>query len=101
MNGAIQLQISLDQVQDRTINWYRDCLEYALKFIENESTMDFTSEDLIYFYEKEGNPKPAEKRVWGAVIRELKSRKLIIHHGYTTYRNPLGHCKPVNIWKVI
>lgn len=52
MNGAIQLQISLDQVQDRTINWYRDCLEYALKFIENESTMDFTSEDLIYFTKK-------------------------------------------------
>lgn len=101
MNGAVQLQLSLDQVQDGTRNWYQDCLDFALKFIYKNSTMEFTSEDMIWCYENEGNPKPAEIRVWGAVIRELKSRKLIKHNGFATYKKPQGHCKPVNVWKVL
>lgn len=99
MTGAIQLQLSLDQVQDATRNWYQDCLFFALNYIT--MVQSFTSENLIECYEKLGNPKPSEIRVWGAVIRELKSRKLIKHNGFTTYKKPQGHCKPVNVWKVI
>lgn len=99
MSGAVQLQLSLDQVQDATRNWYQDCLFFALNYIT--MVQSFTSENMIDCYEKSGNPNPSEIRVWGAVIRELKSRKLIKHNGFTTYKKPQGHCKPVNVWKVL
>jgi hypothetical protein len=36
--------------------------------------------------------------VWGAVVARLQKDGKIVHAGYSKYRNPKGHCKPVNMW---
>jgi len=88
----------LNKVAKAPNNLYNNCYEFATKFIVGKGT--FTSEDLIEDYILKGNPEPKEKRVWGAVIKKLSKNKLIVHHGFCKYRNPLGHGKYSNVWKV-
>jgi hypothetical protein len=95
-NKNPQLQLSLLQVQECPANYYLECLAFAQGFIRYRNT--FTSEDIIAAFDI--SPiQPAEPRVWGAVIRELKRMNLIEHNGFTTYKKPEGHSKPVNVWK--
>lgn len=88
----------IEKVKEPNKNRFLMCYSYALGWIKYQSK--FSSEDLIADYEKTDAPIPEEKRVWGAVIRELRKDKLIEHYGFGTYKNPVGHKKPVNVWKV-
>jgi len=88
---------AIEQVKDGVRKWYNDCLKFALIWITTQST--FTSEDMIQAFNDSHRFRPAEPRVWGGVVRELKRSGLIRHNGYTTYRGEQGHSKPVNVWK--
>ena len=91
--------IAIDRVEANPKNYAKICYEFAVRSIRRRKK--FTSEDLISAYESNGYPIPKEGRVWGAVIRKLKSEGLIRHYGFGTYQNPSGHAKPVNIWKTV
>jgi len=88
----------IEQVKEAKRNRFLMCYSYAVGWLKYKTK--FTSEDLIEDYEKTGAPIPEEKRVWGAVIREMKKSKLISHFGFDIYKNPKGHKKPINVWKV-
>lgn len=86
-------------------NHYMDCLTSAyvyLKYLQKGQT--FTSEQLkeqhAAFMSYGFALEPAEPRVWGAVIRQLQKDGRIEHSGFDRYKNPAGHGKPVNVWRV-
>lgn len=89
---------AIDLVQQGKNNYYNECFSYAKRFIQRQKGK-FTSEDMIYAYSKTTQPQPKELRVWGAVMRELKSLGLITNAGFSIYKKPCGHSKPVNVWK--
>lgn len=95
-----QLSLALDRVQERSMNWYSDCFDFAL---DNFSRLpkQFTSEDLIQLYRDANLPEPLETRVWGAVMVKLKRGRLIKPIGFSKYKNPNGHCKPSTIWEKV
>ena len=87
----------IEAVKEAKQNRFLMCYSYAVSWIKHYPK--FTSEELIADYEKTGADIPEEKRVWGAVIRELLKSNLITHAGYSTYKKPCGHKKPINVWK--
>ena len=88
----------IDQVIQPKGNYYPACFQFAKVFIQSNET--FTSEDIIEAYIAQNKHKlPAEPRVWGAVLRELRKMDLIECIGFGTYRKKCGHGKPVRIWK--
>lgn len=91
------LQGSLAQVEAGIDNHYNICYAYALLFLSKTSD-PFTSEDLIECYLIDGYPMPREKRVFGAVIRQLLNYCLIKHNGIGKYKKKSGHSKLTNIW---
>jgi hypothetical protein len=83
-------------VQENNQEYYDLAIEYAEKWIETRFK-PFTSEDLSAdMYLVLGVPK--ELRVLGAVINNLKNRKLIKHNGYAKYRAKQGHSRPSSVW---
>jgi hypothetical protein len=86
----------IEAVRAAKQNQYLMCYSYSVSWIKDQ--IKFTSEDLIAAYEKNGANIPEEKRVWGAVIRELQKNNFIKHAGFSTYKKPCGHSKPINVW---
>jgi hypothetical protein len=87
----------IEAVKSAKQNHYLMCYSFALTWIKGKEK--FTSEDLIEDYFAKNNNLPKEKRVFGAVIRELLKYKFIEHSGYSVYKNKAGHGKPINVWK--
>ena len=87
----------IEAVKEAKQNRFLMCYSYAVSWIKHYPK--FTSEELIADYEKTGADIPEEKRVWGAVIRELHKHNLITHAGFDIYKKPCGHSKPINVWK--
>ena len=79
-------------------NQYDSCLQFATGFVKSARNT-FTSEDMKDAYAARNLPEPKEPRVWGAVIRELNKSGLLVHAGYTRYKNKAGHGKPTNLWR--
>ncbi len=94
----MELTESLEAVKQAKRNYYLQCYEFAKNFIKNVET--FTNEDITDEYEKLPNYQPSEKRVWGAVINELKKNGLIEFHSFVKFRGSQGHSRPVYKWKV-
>ena len=94
----METPIYLSKVAAPKENHYYLALEFSIKFV-NESKQPFSSENLIAAYLDGENPIPKESRVWGAVVKELLNRKLIVHAGFARYEKSSGHKKPINIWK--
>ena len=90
---------AIDKAQDNKKNYYLECYSFAVRYLRYFNG-DFTSEDLIAAYERKKHPQPKDLRVWGAVIRELRKIGRLKHAGYSEYRKPCGHGKPVNVWRV-
>ena len=89
----------IEAVKQPTENHYDKCHSFALLFLKSQSAKSvFTSENIIAEYNLTENPTPREGRVWGAVMKKLKSDGLIKFAGYVRYENPLGHGKPCNSW---
>lgn len=76
--------------------YYTNAIEFAKEFIKVQMK-PFTSEQVKDKFH-ETNDESNEPRVWGAVFKELKKEQLIIHHGYSKYKNPKGHQRPVSLW---
>lgn len=84
------------RVRKNQSEYYLKAYDFAKKWV-NETFKPFTSEDIkAAFYE--GNEKPNEPRVWGAVISSLRDEGLIFFHGYTRYKAPEGHQRPSTQW---
>lgn len=87
---------AIDLVKDGNLSYYLRAYGFAVEFVKIQFK-PFSSEDLKEAFYKL-NELPNEPRVWGAVVRELSKNKLIIHNGWQTYKNPIGHCKPSATW---
>ena len=79
-------------------NHYESCLLFATNFVKSARNT-FTSEDVKAAYEALNLPQPKEPRVWGAAIRELYKADMLIHAGYTRYKNKAGHGRPISVWR--
>ena len=77
-------------------NYYNECYRFSLNFIKKNKF--FSSEDLKEAYLLANKPQPSEPRVWGSVIVEIKKQGLIKKGKMSTYKNPVGHGKPINTW---
>lgn len=88
---------AIELVATPTRNLFDDCLRFAEYYV-SVTRLVFSSEEMIYLYQVTHKDHPAEKRVWGAVINRLRKDGKIRHAGYSVYRNPKGHCKPINVW---
>jgi hypothetical protein len=88
----------IEQVKAPDRNFYNECYNYALFWIKNNNKL-FSSEDIIDDYNVIAKKLPAEPRVWGAVIRELKKQNIITHAGFGVYKKKSGHKKPTNLWQ--
>lgn len=88
----------LSKVSSNPNNHYLTVFRHCVDFIKNK-TDAFTSEDVINSYQNANLPTPKEMRVFGAAIKELKQRNLIEHVGFSRYKKPSGHNKPVNVWQ--
>ena len=96
-SATFEKERAIELVATPTRNMFDQCLRFAEHYVRT-ATGTFTSEDMIYLYQVTHIEHPAEKRVWGAVIARLSKDGKIKHAGYGKYRNPKGHCKPVNMW---
>ena len=97
-NEAIyQTERAIERVAMPDRNLFEQCLRFANHYV-TITTGKFSSEDLIYLHQVTHKHQPAEKRVWGSVIVRLQKEGKIVHAGFGKYRNPKGHCKPVNMW---
>ena len=90
------METYLEQVKKPDHNHYEKCLQYAMGWINRKDV--FTSEELIIRFTEETGIEVKEKRVWGAVMRELSKKGLIVAMGYTTYKGKQGHSKPSRMW---
>jgi hypothetical protein len=88
---------AIELVATPTRNLFDDCMRFANYYVRVKHNA-FSSEDMIYLFQVTHQQHPVEKRVWGAVINRLHKDGKIRHAGYGKYKNPKGHCKPVNIW---
>ena len=89
---------AIDLVGSGVRNWSDDCYQFAERWIKG-NTKYFTSEDIIHDFEMLHNFRPAEKRVWGHVMRRLSRCGLIEKVGIGVYRGIQGNSRPVNVWK--
>lgn len=87
---------AIDLVRDGDHLYYLAAYGFAKEWSQLQMK-PFTSETLKEVYYQK-HPEPAEPRVWGAVIRELSREGLILHNGFTKYKNPVGHSKPCQVW---
>lgn len=90
---------SIKQAQEAKANHFLNCFNFAVKWIKKTNLTKFSSEDIIDAYEATNEPKPAEKRVWGSVMRELAKAKVIRFKEYGIYKKLSGHAKPIYIWQ--
>lgn len=90
------METYLEQVKKPDLNHYEKCLQFAMNWINRKDV--FTSEELINDFKEQTEIEPKEPRVWGAVMRELSNKGLIIPVGYTTYKGKQGHGKPTRMW---
>jgi len=88
---------AIELVSTPTRNLFDECMRFAEYFV-SVTTSKFSSEDMIYLHQVTHINHPAEKRVWGAVISRLHKDGKITHAGYGKYKNPKGHCRPINMW---
>jgi hypothetical protein len=91
------MKAKIELTKNPESNHYLKCYRFALDFVK--TTKLFSSEDLKEAYLKAKKPQPKEPRVWGAVMRELHNSGLITKGGMSNYKNPVGHCRPINTWK--
>lgn len=91
------MQNAIKKVKIPPQNNYLKCYAFALEWIK--CIYFFTSEDIIEAYDIAVCDTPKEPRVWGAVIKELHKNNFIEHAGFSKYKKPCGHSKPINVWK--
>ena len=88
---------AIDAVRDNNAVFYIEALEYSIHWV-NSKFKPFTSEEIRSDFELKFNKVADIPSVWGAVVRELKKRNLIIEHGFSLAKNKQAHCRPVRIW---
>ena len=91
-------QLAINQARDATRNWYDDCYRFAAKWVRRKKGR-FSSEDIIQAFERKHDFRPSERRVWGAVMRQLKADGLIRWVCYGKAKLVSSHQKPINIWQ--
>jgi hypothetical protein len=99
MNGQQELNDALQRVVRPSQNYYDEILAWARKKCKRGS---FTTEFLAHYWNADyPDKKPAEPRVYGAVIKALQSEGKIRHVGYTKATNKQAHCRPISVWEVV
>lgn len=102
MNGQQELNAALQNVVRPSENYYDEifamCKSY---FVGTRLLKHFTSEDVAWHFENHYGKKPAEPRVYGAVIKQLQKECKIRHVGYTKATNKQAHCRPISVWEVV
>jgi hypothetical protein len=102
MNGQQELKDALQNVVRPSQNYYDEILAMCKTyFIGLRLLKHFTSEDVAFHFENHTGKKPAEPRVYGAVIKALQSEGKIRHVGYTKATNKQAHCRPISVWEMV
>lgn len=101
-NGQQELNAALQNVVRRSENYYEDILKMCKEyFVGLRLLKHFTAEDVSWHFENHYGKKPAEPRVYGAVIKQLQKEGKIRHVGYTKATNKQAHCRPISVWEVV
>lgn len=96
MNSITTIQ-AIKSTTEATRNWYADCLRFAKRWIKGKGK--FSSEDLVQSFNKRHDFRPAEPRVWGSVIRTLKTDGSIRWVSFGKSRSETSNTYVKNIWK--
>jgi hypothetical protein len=90
--------LAIDKVRDNNIKQYNDILDFATTWVKTKY-YPFTSEELKEAYFIHTKKETTEKRVYGAIFRELARLKLIYSTGeYVKSKNPVCHSRPQLKW---
>jgi hypothetical protein len=92
----LQTEKAIESVREANMTYYLNAYGFAKEWTQLQMK-PFSSEDLKDAFYKISD-KPSEPRVWGAVMVALSKDRLIIHHGFQKYKNPVGHSKPSTVW---
>lgn len=96
MNSITTIQ-AIKSTTEATRNWYADCLRFAKRWIKGKGK--FSSEDLVQAFNKRHDFRPADGRVWGAVVRALKTDGSIRWVSFGKSRSETSNTYVKNIWK--
>jgi len=101
-NGQQELNAALQNVVRPSENYYEEILKMCKEYFVNLRLLKhFTAEDVSWHFENPYSKKPAEPRVYGAVIKQLQKEGKIRHVGYTKATNKQAHCRPISVWEVV
>ena len=102
MNGQQELNAALHNVVRPSENYYEEILHFCRQMMFMFKVLKrFTSEDVSWHFENHYGKKPAEPRVYGAVIKQLQKEGKIRHASYTKATNKQAHCRPISVWEVV
>lgn len=94
---ALSKENAIEAVASAPQNYYHECLTFAKEYASFHHS--FLAEDIrSSFNFIHPTTTPAESRVWGAVIQQLKRDGLITHSGYVSSKGRIGHNHPVSYW---
>lgn len=90
-------QEAIESVKQGNISYYQKALSFALEWCKIQMK-PFTSEELKNAFYALGNNPPAEARIFGAVIVEVRKAGIIFPNGYKKSENPICHSRPKTLW---
>ena len=92
---------AIEAVTTPPANHFDKIVEWSVRWAKNNSGQNFTSETLRIFFEiANDNLRPAEPRVYGAVIKAMQKQGLIERIGYVSAANKQAHHRPISLWRV-
>lgn len=97
MNNFEITNEAVNQVRDNNFNYYSNVLVFAEIWVTTQMKA-FTSENLKDAFYAAGNPKPKQPAVFGAVFIKLSKEKLIFKHSTSNAKNPIAHCRLLQVW---
>jgi hypothetical protein len=91
------MQRAATHADDVVARWTDNALAFVKAYAQLHQHL--TGEYVRFFAESQGLPAAPDNRAWGAVMIRAARAGLIEKDGWTTARDPKGHCHPIAQWR--